>query len=249
MKINEELLDEENEKILSKLDDTIGISKNKEVLRDIIKYHKVMQQYECNIEFENYNIVIRNNSSYILYEDLISVIAEIYYKNEIICDPNILYLDISNFRKMKNYSDIKEGLIVINLEALRKTPKEIKEEINVMIEKMPAKAFIILEDEFIEGEVNAVLTEYFSWSMKIDKISNEEKELYVKKFMDSNELIYNNEVVRELVNNPYYLIKTKLINILVDCKISNEKDVEKILRKQGKLENTKEKTIKKTGMK
>ena len=74
MKLNEELLDEENEKILSRLDNTIGLSKNKAILRDIIRYHKVMQQYTCNIEFENYNIVIRNTSSYILYEELISVI-------------------------------------------------------------------------------------------------------------------------------------------------------------------------------
>ena len=93
MKICEELLDEENEKILSKLDDTIGLSKNKVVLRDIIKYHKVVQQYECNIDFENYNIVIRNKSNYTLYEKLISVIAEIYYKNGIIPNPKILHVN------------------------------------------------------------------------------------------------------------------------------------------------------------
>ncbi len=56
-------LDEANEKILNKLDDTIGLSKNKEVLRDIIKYHKVIKQYDCNIKFENYNIVIRNEKN------------------------------------------------------------------------------------------------------------------------------------------------------------------------------------------
>ena len=95
----EELLDEENEKILSKLDDTIGLSKNKEALRDIIRYHNVMQKYNCNIEFENYNIVIRNDSSYNLYEELIYIIAEIYYKNGIIDNPNILYIDPDEFRQ------------------------------------------------------------------------------------------------------------------------------------------------------
>ena len=253
MKISEELLDEENEKILSKLDDTIGLSKNKAILRDIVNYHKVMRQYECNIEFENYNIVIRNNSSYTLYEKLISVIAEIYYKNGIILEPNVLYFNPDEFRynarrkEKSNYKDIKEGLIVLDLEELGRTPKGLKEEIDVMIEQMPNKAFIILENEFREGEVNAVLTEYFSWSMKIDVISNGEKELYIKKFMDSNGLTYEEKIVKELSDNPYYLIKNKLINILVNCKMNNEKNIMKILKNVEMPENGKENT-QKTGI-
>ncbi len=253
MKISEELLDEENEKILSKLDDTIGLSKNKAILRDIVNYHKVMRQYECNIEFENYNIVIRNNSSYTLYEKLISVIAEIYYKNGIILEPNVLYFNPDEFRynarrkEKSNYKDIKEGLIVLDLEELGRTPKGLKEEIDVMIEQMPNKAFIILENEFREGEVNAILTEYFSWSMKIDVISNGEKELYIKKFMDSNGLTYEEKIVKELSDNPYYLIKNKLINILVNCKMNNEKNIMKILKNVEMPENGKENT-QKTGM-
>ena len=254
MKIDEELLDEKNEKILSRLDDTIGLGKNKEVLRDIIKYHKVMQKYKCNIEFENYNIVIRNNSSYTLYEELILVIAEIYYKNGIIDNPNILYFDQDEFdlymrkKEKGNYKDIKEGLIVIDLEELRRSPREIKERIKNMIDQMPTKAFVILEEGFIEGEVNAVLTEYFSWSMKIDTISNEEKEKYIKKFMDANKLTYNNEVINELSNNPYYMIKNKLLNILVNSKIKNEKDVSRLLSKDKTLEKRKKDETTKTGL-
>ena len=249
----EELLDEENEKILSKLDETIGLSKNKETLRDIIRYHNVMQKYDCNIEFENYNIVIRNDSSYNLYEELIYIIAEIYYKNGIIDNPNILYIDPDEFRQntrkkeKSNYKDVQEGLIVIDIETLRRSPKEIKDEIKIMIDQMPTKAFVILEDEFREGEVNAILTEYFSWSMKIETISNEEKEIYIKKFMDSNELTYDEEIVKELADNPYYLIKNKLINILVNCKIKNEKNVVKVLKKD-KISEDNKKIVQKTGM-
>lgn len=254
MELDEELLDEANEKILNKLDDTIGLSKNKEVLRDIIKYHKVIKQFDCNIEFENYNIVIRNDSSYTLYEELISVIAEVYYKNGIILNQNILYFDPDEFRhntrkkEKSNYKDIKEGLIVLDLESLRRSNKEIKEEIEIMIEQMPTKAFIILEDEFREGEVNAMLTEYFSWSMKIDTISTEEKEKYIKKFMDANELTYNDEVINELADNPYYMIKNKLINILVNSKIKNEKDVSQFLNKDKKSEKKKKDKTRKTGL-
>ena len=251
MKICEELLDEENEKILSKLDDTIGLSKNKVVLRDIIKYHKVVQQYECNIDFENYNIVIRNKSNYTLYEKLISVIAEIYYKNGIIPNPKILhvnpYVFKHNARKKEKSEnkDIKEGLIVIDLEEIGGSPKGLKEDLKVMIEQMPTKAFIILEDEFREGEVNAVLTDYFSWSMKIDTISSDEKESFIKKFMDSNNLTYNETIVRELSDNPYYLIKTKLLNLLVNCKMNNENNVIKVLKNN---ESMKEESTPKTGM-
>ena len=40
MELLNELLDEANEKILSKLDNTLGVSKNKDVLRNIIKENR-----------------------------------------------------------------------------------------------------------------------------------------------------------------------------------------------------------------
>ena len=245
MEIVEELLDEGNEKILSRLDETVGLSSCKEVLRDIIKYHNVMQEYKCNIEFENYNIVIRNESAYNLYEELISVIAEIYYENGIISNPDILYYDRSTFRDYFPESDekvedeeerkvIKEGIIFIDLNTARRNAEEMRKELETMIGKMPDKAFIILEDSYIEGKVNAALNEIFSWSMKIDKISNEEKEKYIKKFMDSNKLKYNDSIIKELADNPYYMIKNKLINILVSCRMKKENNVLKILKKEDK---------------
>ena len=133
MELIEEVLDEENEKILSKLDDTIGISQNKNVLRDIIKYHQVIKEGDCNIECANYNIIIRNESSYNLYEELISIIAQIYYKNKIISSPDILYLNRDDFRSNKNKKEekkekniIKQGLIVLDLDTLRSEANEIR---------------------------------------------------------------------------------------------------------------------------
>ncbi len=249
MKMVEELLEEKNEKILNKLDEVIGLSKNKSVLRDIIRYHKVMQECKCNIEFENYNIVIRNESNYNLYEELIPVIAELYYKNGIISNSKILYFDRENFRDNKpkkgksEEKNIEEGLIVIDLNELRMSTQELKKEIEKMLEPKSEKAFIILADEYREGIVNAALTDYFSWSMKIETISSDEKEKYIKKFLDSNNLTYNDEIVKELADNPYYMIKNKLINILVDCKIKKEKNVAKVLNKKEKIKKSE-----KTGM-
>ena len=240
MKLIEELLDEENERILNKLENTIGLSKNKSTLRDIIRYHRVMQECKCNIEFENYNIVIRNRTSYNIYQELISVIAEIYYKNNIILNPNILYMESDHFnsdrtkKKEQEEKQIEEGLIVIDLNHIGRNITDVRQEIERMIKEMPTKAFIILEDYYREGEVNAVLTEHFSWSMKIDTISQQEKENYIKKFMDSNKLICNDEIIKELADNPYYKVKNEVINILVNCVINKEKDVSKVLRKEEK---------------
>ena len=44
MELLEEKLDEKNEKILSKLDNAIGISQNKQILRDIVKYSRIMKE-------------------------------------------------------------------------------------------------------------------------------------------------------------------------------------------------------------
>ena len=56
----------------------------------------------------------------------------------------------------------------------------------------------VLEDEFMEGEINAVFIEHFSWAMKIGVISNYEKEKYAKKFMQSNNLICREDIIKEM---------------------------------------------------
>ena len=65
------LLDAEDEKILNELDNLCGVVQNKEVLKDIILYIKLKQNNE--LDFGNYNIIVRNNSSYNLLNDYQSV--------------------------------------------------------------------------------------------------------------------------------------------------------------------------------
>ncbi len=238
MELIKELLDEANEKILKRLDETIGLAENKQTLRDIVRYHKAIKECNCNVEFENYNIVIRNKSYYHLYEELISVISEIYYKNEIIQNQKVLYMDREELRtkKAKKEKCFEEGIIVIDLEASRIDAAEIRKKIEQMVEDMQGKAFIILENSYSEGETNAILNDYFLWSMKIEQISNEEKQRYIKKFMNENKLEATQKIIEELANNPYYKIKNNLTNILVNCKINKENNVAKVLKKEDKLE-------------
>ncbi len=247
MELKEELLDEENEKILSRLDNLIGLSKNKNTLRNIIRFSKFMNKYDWKIKNENYNIVIRNESAYNLYEELIAVIADVYYKNKIILNPKVLYLNLEKIDlKRFDTKSIEEGIIVIDFSNMRKDILELKHILEVFIEKMPTKAFIVLEDYFIEGEVNAVLNRCVSWAMKVESISRQEKEQYIRKFMDSNKFVYSREIIKNFSNKPYWKIKNDMINIFVNCKINNENDVSKILKKDNKT--AKKENVKKTGL-
>lgn len=244
MELIEDLLDEENEEILSKLDNTIGLSNNKQVLRDIIRYSQVMKKHECDVEFENYNIVIRNKSSYNMYESLIEVIAELYYKNGITLNPNYKYVNRDDIKdnRLDTKEKIEEGMIVMCID---NSSSRLRKTFENMINDMPNKAFIILEDTYREGEINAILNGYASWSMKIEQISKKEKEKHILKFMKDNKLICNNKIVKELSSEPYWKIENNLINILVNCKRMNEKEVSKILKKGDGKEDKKSDSKKK----
>ena len=247
MELLEKVLDEKNEKILSKLDNSIGIVQNKQILRNIINYSKIMKKHKCNIEFENYNIVIRNESTYNLYEDLINIIAEIYYKNGITLNKGVYYMTREDLKFDKfDIKDIDEGIIVFDLKSNRRDFEEIKKQFEKIVFKAPTKSFIILEDSFIEGEANAVFSEYATWGMKIDRISNEEKFRYIKNFIEDNQLICSESILRELAENPFYKIKNNLVNILVSCKASGEKDISKIVKNEKRAAPRQD--TKKTGL-
>lgn len=230
MELKEELLDKENEKLLDRLDYTIGLGKNKNVLRNIIRFSKVMNEFGCK---ENCNIVIRNESAYNLYEELISVIAEIYYKNKIILNSNVLYLNLEKLN-LNNLKKIEEGIVVINFNNSRKDLFYLKNIVKEFTENVQGKAVIILENYIVEGEVNAILYKYVSWAMKIESISKQEKENYIKKFMDYNQFIYNKEIIKTFSDKPYWKIKNDMLNIFVNCKINNEKNVVKMLNNENK---------------
>ena len=251
MEKSELLLDEANEKILNKLDNIVGLNRCKDTLREIIKYHKVMEEYKCNIDFENYNIIIRNESVYNSYEKLVKVIAEIYYENKITSNPNILYISKDEIRlnrvKMKEWKYIEEGLIVLDLSDLSWNSTDIKKSIIQIINTFPKKSFIIIECSSKEGETNAQYFDYFTWAMKINKVSTDEKEIYVEKFMKKNNLKYSKNILKKISENSYYKIQSELINILVKSKINKTNDVDYLLQdNQGQKENNK--INKKTGM-
>ena len=55
-------LDVEDEKIIDELDNLFGVIQNKEVLKNMVIYSKLRE--DNKVKFGNYNIIIRNDSSY-----------------------------------------------------------------------------------------------------------------------------------------------------------------------------------------
>jgi len=129
----------------------------------------------------------------------------------------------------------EEDIFVINLMENRRDMTETRKKIEGMIEQAPSKVYIILEEQYREGEVNAMLSEHVSWSMKIECISEQEKERYVRNFIKKHQLVCQQETIKKIANNPFYQVKNQLINIFVNCKMKNEPNVENVLGEQINL--------------
>ena len=170
MELVERLVDEENEKILNMLDEALGLQKNKNILRDIIRYSKLAENSASKLNF-NYNIIIRNASEYSFFETLIDIIKKLYYQNGIIHNKDICYFALDKFDEKK---EINEDMVVIFFEG-RHAGIEEKKKFDKIFKKFNQKVFIILEETSVEGDLNALLNEYVTWSMKIYGISTKEK--------------------------------------------------------------------------
>ena len=78
--LKEYSLDAEDERIIDELDNLFGVIQNKEVLKSMITYSKLRQQNQ--IQFGNYIIIIRNDSSYNLLRDFLNVCAKLFVKHK-----------------------------------------------------------------------------------------------------------------------------------------------------------------------
>lgn len=177
-------LDSEDEKILNELDNLCGVIQNKEVLRDIILYIKLKQNNE--LDFGNYNIIIRNNSSYNLLNDLIKVCAKVFLKYNIIENDRICYLDkIVNSRRdcpFDKITGIDDSIIVINDRKLRINYNDELDSLSRIINQFKNKVFIFEDTNYCEGETDGELGILSPFRMTIDKISLDDKIMYCRNF-------------------------------------------------------------------
>lgn len=234
--LKEYLLDAEDEKILKELDNLCGVVQNKEVLKDIILYIKLRENNQ--LDFGNYNIIIRNNSSYNLLDDLLKVCSKVFMKYNIIENDGICYLDkIINSRRdcpFDKISGIEDAIIVINEKKLRINYNDELDNLKRIMNKYKNKVFIFEDTNFCEGETDGELGELASFRMTIDKISLDDKIMYCKNKFDEFQLNYKKQDIREYADVPFWILKNMVVKLIIECKSKNLDFIDKQMLKKNK---------------
>ena len=229
-------LDTTDEKIINELDNLCGVAQNKEILRDIILYIKLKQNNKLN--FGNYNIIVRNNSTYNLLNDLLKVCSKVFIKYNIIQNNKICYLDKTikkrdddPFDKIK---EIKDSIIVINENKLRIDYSDEFDNLKKVTEQYKDRIFVFEDTNFREGEADGELGELATFRMTIDKISLEDKIMYCKKIFNKYDLKFKQQDLLDFVDVPFWNLKNMMIKLLIDCKSKNLNLINKQMLQQNK---------------
>lgn len=229
-------LDTEDERILNELDNLCGVVQNKEVLRDIILYIKLKQNNA--LDFGNYNIIVRNNSSYNLLNDLLNVCSKIFLKYNIIENNRICYLDkVINSRgncPFDKITGIEDSLIVINERKLRINYNDELDNLTRTINQYKNKVFIFEDTNYCEGEIDGELGKLAPFRMTIDKISIEDKIMYCRNTFEKHNIKYKKQDLKEYADVPFWILKHMIIKLLIECKSKKLDFVDKQMLKKNK---------------
>ena len=230
------LLDAEDEKILRELDNLLGVVQNKEVLRDMILYIKLKENNE--LDFGNYNLIIRNNSSYNLLNDLLKLCSKVFIKYNIIENDRICHLDqIINSRReciFDRISGIDDSIIVINDRKLRIDYCDEIDNLKRIMKKNKNKIFIFEDTSFCEGITDGELGDLVLFKMTIDKISLDDKIMYCQKKFDEFHISYKKRDISEYADVPFWILKNMLIKMLIECKSKDLDFVDKHMLNKNK---------------
>lgn len=234
--INSYELDAEDEKIINELNDLYGVIQNKEVLRDMIRYIKLKQNNE--LDFGNYNIIIRNRSSYNFLDDLIKVCTKVFMKYNIIENDKICYLDKfvcdkNNF-PLNQIMNISDSIIVINDKRLKIDYSDEFDNLNRIINQSKNKVFIFEDTNYCEGEIDGELGKLSLFRMTVNKISLDDKIMYCKKALDEYNIKYPRQELKEYADVPFWILKNMITKLIIECKtkkiVSINKQILKINR-------------------
>ena len=231
-------LNAEDERIIDELDNLCGVVQNKEVLKNMIIYKKLRNKGE--VDFGNFNIIVRDDSSYNLLDGLLKVASKIFYRYNIIPNDRICYLDkLVNNRKDSPFEKIavvEDGIIVINDRKLRINYIDNLEAIERIMKIYNDKVFVFEDTNWCEGETDAELGFLASWRMTIEKISLEDKIMYCRNIFDKNNLKYKRQDIKEFSDQPFWKIKNEVMQLIVECKSKDIKMVsnDMLKKKSGK---------------
>jgi SpoVK/Ycf46/Vps4 family AAA+-type ATPase len=223
----------ENE-IIRELDNIYGIEESKWGILNYIKYLEISKENH----FANYNVIIHNSSDYPSETKikLINFLHDMLKKNNIIGTDYecVTTKQIRKFekndesnnkeeKKKKEDINLKTDLIIIDSEKIGRNMSNYREEIVTMMEEFKDKIYIIIDNSFCVGEVNAAFNKYFDWFFEIDKISENNKKDYVKNLLNENNIEVNEKCnyIDNLIEEPFFKVKTKMNNIMLQCKLND----------------------------
>lgn len=222
--------------IIKEIDNIYGLDECKETIINYNTYINLNGQ----LNFGNYNVLIRNKSQYDSYEKLVELLSKLLKANNII--NSCMYLETEHFGSDKEKSEIEAELLIVDIEKINKPNHYIKEEVENLIIKYPSKIFIIIE-QVNNWNDNYTEIKGITWNMEINPMSKENKIDYINKILKKYEITLNNNSTFTdiLSNEPYYKVKNEVLNILVNCKLKGiQKLDDKVIRQELKSQYCKQ---------
>ena len=234
-----------DEALLKELDSIYGIDENKWEIYNYIKYLEISKEKH----FANYNIIIHNKSGYAseIETNFLDFLYKMLKKNNII-KTDYEFISSNYLRKYDDDNDdndddrkkvgrktnktkkekkIEKDLIIIDSDKIGRSLEWQKEAIISMMKEYKDKIFIILNKNYFGESVNATFNKYFDWYFEINDISEENKKDYIKKELNKKDIKIAKDCtyLNSLSQNQFYIIKSKINNIVVQCQINNIKEI------------------------
>lgn len=206
--------------ITKELDDIYGIEECKWEILNYVKYLKL----DKKDNFANYNVIIHNRSSYPSETKLklIDFLNKMLVANEVI-NTEYEFLTSAQLGEDVDKLNLEKDMIIINSRDFEKNLEENRNKIVAVMEKFPNKVFILIDESFSMGSANALFNQYYDWFFHIERISEDNKKSYAKKLLKTNDISVdsNCNYIDELIKESFFLVKSKINNTVLQCKINN----------------------------
>lgn len=102
-------------------------------------------------------------------------------------------------------------------------------EIKELIERFPNKIFILIDRDdrfsFFSSNINASFGDMITWTLEIERISEENKKDYISTFLKKSKIQFDTKgsFIEVLAEEPFWKVKDELLNIVFECKLKNIK--------------------------
>ena len=265
---NNVILESKTEDILKKLDEIYGTEKCKDILKNYAVYLKMRK--EGKIKVGTYNLLIDNSSEAVVPKQIIEIIYKLLKEYEVV-NTSYKYLTLdeirqnndNNRRREKNKKGkkeklIKEDLLVIDTEKLDSSIDYMKSNIRDLVNKYPKKVLILIYkkpksrfifwgDEYDEEYFGDII----SWKLSLEGLTKNNKIDYITKYMKKNNIKIDKKSTfkEKLAEESYSKIKDELLNIVLECKMKNVRNItDKVVKEELKRKYFAKDNEKRSGM-